>query len=264
MPPHLHPIALIAALPQEAGPLLRRLRARRLRNFSFPAWEFRTTIIRGLVALGGMGAAAALAVAEELLPRYAPGALLSVGFAGALTPDLRVGDLVVGEAFYRLGSAGGPERLPDPPAFRAVAPLVASLRLAGLAAWAGACLEPPALLPKQVLRDPAAGLSCPVVDLESAPLAALAAARGLPFLALRAVSDLAHEEMPPFIAQAVAKSRAPTLRDAARWLREDPRRLSVLLGLWRQSWRAARRLAKGVGVALEMVGNSGGGPPVLS
>ncbi len=254
MPPALRPIALIASLPQEVGPLLRRLRARRLLAFPFPAWEFRTGRLRGLVALAGMGAEAALAVAEELLPRYAPGALLSVGFAGALTPDLRLGDLVVGEAFYRLGSAGGPERLPGPPAFRAVAPLVASLRLAGLAAWAGACLGPPALLPKQVLRDLAAGLSCPVVDLESASLAELAATRGLPFLALRAVSDPAHEEMPPFIAQAVAKSRPPTLRDAARWLRADPRRLPVLLRLGRQSFRAARRLAKGVGVALEMAG----------
>jgi hypothetical protein len=165
-----------------------------------------------------------------------------------------VGDLVVGEAFYRVGNAAGLEEIPAPPAFLALDPLLASLHAAKLTAWKGACLAPPALMPKQLLRACAAALPCPIVDLESTALAELAAVRRLPFLALRAISDAAHQEMPPFIAQAVAGSRVPTFRDAARWLREDPRRLPVLVRLWHQSFRAARRLARGLGVALEMAG----------
>lgn len=251
MPPSQQPVALIAALPQEVGPFRRRFRARRVQGFPFPAWEFRTATALGLITLAGMGAEAALQVAEKLLKQSAPAALLSIGFAGALTPDLQVGDLVVGEAFYRVGKAGGLEEVPPPPAFRALEPLLGSLRLAGLRACKGACLAPPALMPKQLLRTCAAALPCPVVDLESAPLADLAAARGLPFLALRAISDAASEEMPPFIAQAVAGSRVPTLRDAARWLKEDPCRLPVLVRLWHQSFRAARSLTRGLTVVLE-------------
>lgn len=252
MPPSPHPIALIAALPQEVGPFLRRFRARRVQGFPFPAWEFRTTTVRGLVALAGMGAAAALKVAEKLLKQLSPGALLSIGFGGALTPDLRVGDLVVGEALYRVGHAGGLEEVPPPPAFLELEPLLTSLRAARLRACTGALLAPPALMPKQLLLTAVTGLTNPIVDLESAPLAELAAARGLPFLALRAVSDAAEEEMPPFIAQAVAASRAPTFRDAAVWLKENPCRLPVLVRLWYQSLRAACRLAHGLRVALEM------------
>ncbi|MEJ5328543.1 MAG: hypothetical protein WHT07_00120 [Desulfobaccales bacterium] len=254
MPPNQQLIALIAALPQEVGPLLRRLRARHLQGFPFPAWKFHSATSRGLVAVAGMGGAAALKVAEKLLEQSLPAALLSIGFAGALTPDLRVGDLVVGEAFYRVEHSGKLAEVPAPPAFRALEPLLASLHTAKLTAWKGACLAPPALMPKQLLRTCAAALPCPIVDLESTALAELAAVRRLHFLALRAISDAAHQEMPPFIAQAVAASRIPTFRDAARWLREDPQRLPVLVRLWHQSFRAARSLARGLAVVLEKAG----------
>jgi len=252
MPRNLPVLALIASLPQEVGPLVRRIRARRLPGLPFPAWEFRTGAVRGIVALAGMGARGALAVSAALLERQSLTALWSVGFAGALSPAAAVGDLVIGEAFYRVGAAGELRESMAPVPFIAVRSLLARLRAAGVPARMGACLSPAALTPKSLLRPHAARLPCPILDLESAALAELAAARGLPFLALRAVSDAAGEEMPDFIAQAVAESRPPTFRDALGWLKEDPRRLPVLVRLWRQSFRAARRLARGLAVALEM------------
>ena len=52
-------ILLLAALPQEVRPFLRQTRARRRRGLPWPAWEFAAGAVRGLLALSGMGQAAA-------------------------------------------------------------------------------------------------------------------------------------------------------------------------------------------------------------
>ncbi len=47
-----------------------------------------------VVAVGGIGREAASRAAEALVARYSPSVLVSAGIAGALTPKLKVGDVV--------------------------------------------------------------------------------------------------------------------------------------------------------------------------
>jgi adenosylhomocysteine nucleosidase len=132
------------------------------------------------IHVSGMGAAAAGRTGAAVTARPLR-ALVSAGFCGALSPDLRVGDLVApdevrdeatGERF-----APDPEMLAAAPGARGT--LVSAARLA---------------------RTPAdrARLEGLAVDMESAALARASRAAGVPFLALRAVTDETRHRLPDF------------------------------------------------------------------
>ena len=101
----------MAALPLEVRPFLRRVKGKARRDLGLPAWEWEAG--SAVVALSGMGEAAARRAGETLLGRCRPELLVSLGFGGALTPGLAAGDLVLGETFWRYNpdtreTQGGP------------------------------------------------------------------------------------------------------------------------------------------------------------
>ena len=189
--------------------------------------------LRGLVRPGlevhvtGMGAAAARRAAGPLLAR-APRALVAAGFCGALDPALAVGDLIAAERVVD-GEAG--EAFPADPRLLAAAPgrrgtLVSAARLAR---------TPPER----------AGLRGTAVDLESAALARAAAEAGVPFLALRAVTDTVAHRMPDFGRIADDDGRLRPGRAVAHFL-AHPAELPGLLRLGPAARRAGRSLRAGV------------------
>ena len=99
--------ALLAALPQEVRPFLRLVRARLLSQGALPVWTFDFAGRTGVAALTGMGASRAAGAAASLLEHYQPRAIISVGFGGAVTPELPPGSLVLGETFWRYEPATG-------------------------------------------------------------------------------------------------------------------------------------------------------------
>ena len=132
------------------------------------------------VHLSGMGAAAAERTASSLVDA-APAAVISAGFCGALADDLRVGDLVVAQEVLdeRTGDrfAADAHLLEAAPGRRGV--IVSAERIA---------------------RTPSdrARLDGLAVDLESAAIARVARAAGIPFIALRAVTDERRHRLPDF------------------------------------------------------------------
>ncbi|MBI3092602.1 MAG: hypothetical protein HYY96_18235, partial [Candidatus Tectomicrobia bacterium] len=78
---------------------------------------------RVLLVLTGVGPAAAAASAEAVLARWPISTLLSIGYAGALQPHLRVGDLIGVESVRRhsldAGPSGSPDDAPAPEKYRA-------------------------------------------------------------------------------------------------------------------------------------------------
>ncbi len=91
-------ILIMAALPQEVRPFLRRVQARPRRDLGLPAWDWESAAV--VVALSGMGGAAARRAGETLIGRCRPELLVSLGFGGALTPGLTAGDVVLGATFW--------------------------------------------------------------------------------------------------------------------------------------------------------------------
>ena len=132
------------------------------------------------VHVSGIGAGNAARTAAALAGE-APEALISAGFCGALVDDLHVGDLVAADVVVdeRTGDrfAADPHLLAAAPGRRGA--MVSAERIA---------------------RTPAdrARLDGLAVDMESAALARVAGEAGIPFLALRAVTDERHHRLPDF------------------------------------------------------------------
>ncbi|MDO9071588.1 MAG: hypothetical protein Q7V36_08740, partial [Deltaproteobacteria bacterium] len=240
-------ILIMAALPLEVRPFLRQVKARARRDLGLPAWNWEAGV--AVVALSGMGAAAARRAGETLVERCRPELLVSVGFGGALTPGLAAGDLVLGETFWHYSpdtrelKAG-----PQPVAPRPLPLLCAALKQAGLTTVTGSLVTTSRIIHKGRQGEPLAGLPRPVLDLETGALAELAAAQDLAFLSLRAITDGPAEEIPEFLQTAGDPGASLGVGAALRWLAADFRRFRDLLFLWRRSRGAARQLARALTV----------------
>jgi adenosylhomocysteine nucleosidase len=245
--------AILAALSQEVRPFLRRNQARRLAGVAQPTWEFPLRTGKGVVVLSGVGQDAAARALAFLLEHYEPQVFISLGFGGAVTPELSHGALVLGETVWRYEPESGEmEELTAPSSPVVIEDLVARLRAAGLPAFRGSVVTTPVIIHKASQGSFLTHLAHPVLDLETGAAVLGARARNLPFLALRAVTDTYEEEIPDFIRKAARQGTTPTAGTALAWLAADPRRLAALVSLWRRSRLAALRLAQALELVLEM------------
>ncbi len=255
-------VALLAALPSEVRPFLRRRGARRLGPAFLPWWLFSLGQVQGLLALTGMGGDAAARKVHFLCDRWHPKILISCGFGGAITPQLSPGDLVLGESLYSYDPSTH-HLTPIPldnllPAYGLR--LTAHLLKAGLPIFTGALVSTPTIIYKARHRSFLAHLSNPVLDLETAAVGRVAVERGLPLLSLRGITDGADEEIPEFIAQATVTGHPPGLRQALGWLAADPCRFLTLLRLWRRAACAAYRLSQALEIVIPLVLQPGSAP----
>lgn len=132
-------------------------------------------------ACGGHGGVLAERL-EQAITAERPAGLMSVGIAGGLDPSLAVGSLVVGTGVGALAAEAA-----------WAAWLSARLPEARMAPLAGVDVAVVSAAGKASLRQ-ATGAA--VVDMESHVVARIAAAHGLPFAVLRAVSDGAGDDLP--------------------------------------------------------------------
>ncbi len=154
---------------RELGPLLRGAAKREVNGVEL--YELPSA----LVAIGGIGRTAGARAADLVVREASPALLISAGLAGALTPSLKPGDMVrareiideaTGERYETIGGD---------------AVLVSALRVAGIKG-------------KQRL---AASYSASAVDMEGAAVARVAKLHGIPFMAVKAISDELGFPMPP-------------------------------------------------------------------
>ena len=165
-------LAMVAALEREVSPLVKGWnkvqREHEGRRFKF----FESGQI--VVVCGGIGAEAARRATEAVFALYQPTLILSVGFAGALDPTLKVGDIF---APSRVVDARDGSRT-EMPAGHGV--LVSAAGVAGV--------EQKAKL--------AESYGAQAVDMEAAAVARGAQARGVTFMAVKAISDESDFHMP--------------------------------------------------------------------
>lgn len=166
--------------------------------------------------------------------------VLVVGFAGALDPELVVGEVVVAETVR--GQDGPIEPPPDAnwrqrllAAGARAAPVASSLRLVS-----GADVR------AQYRRL----VQAAAVDLESAALARVSADRGLSYAVVRAITDGASETLPAALLRAERRDGSIDRSRVVRGALLCPWRIPSLLGLRRRARAAADNLARTVIAAL--------------
>ncbi len=130
------------------------------------------------IVCGGIGPQAARAAAQAVVSARRPDLLVSVGFAGALHPGLRSGDLV--EPAIVIAADTGKSY----PTRSGVGALISASHIADAAY-------------KSELH---AKFNGKAVDMEAAAVADVAAQNGIAFIALKAISDEAHVTLPDLTA----------------------------------------------------------------
>ena len=235
-------IELIAAMPQEINPLLRRIgNWERGRWGAFRCYRFQIANLNCLLIECGIGFKRAAQAAEALLKDTQPRLLVSFGVAGALETELQVGDVVyIGKACSL--EAGRPEK----------SLALASLSDAALQAAAKALkLQGAALVPgttltthgSQAVRLEPGELLHPVLEMETAAIAGVAVERGIPLLSLRSISDNPQEPLPFDIGDWYNGEANLVVGSMIRTFLLRPNILPRLFKLNRNTHRAAENLA---------------------
>jgi purine nucleoside phosphorylase len=177
----------------------------------------------------GMGPLLATSRLKQLIRHAQPQAVLLIGFAGGLNPELKAGQVV---QVTRLIRPGQPDRTlplgrPREPGASVV------------------CVDHPVcdVAGKRRLREETAA---DLVDMESYAVVSVAEAAGLEVRVLRAVSDAAHQALPPGLERWVDTRGRPRRLRAALSLMLKPHRLPATLALAGRTERAAQGLAQRV------------------
>lgn len=172
---------------------------------------------------------------ETVLENDEPRLVISAGYAGALRPDLRVGDLVLGENF------SAPALLDAARATLATQPLhVGGLTTQTTVAETAAA--------KSALHAATGALA---VEMETAWIADACARSGVPLLALRVISDAAGQSFPvPNAVLFDAVRQRPRYLALPAWLLLHPWRIAPFVGFVRGLGPARARLGRALGQLL--------------
>ena len=175
-------VAIIAALEHELRPLIKhwpQTKARHNgRDFIFYESAYAIAICSGIGPEPGRRAS------EAIIARYSPALLISAGIAGGLTPELKVGETIFPATVIDARDGSRHEtaiqnaRISTTPLAKTI--LVSSPKIAGAAQ-------------KHQLGKTYAAHA---VDMEGASVALAAEAHGIPFIAIKTISDELDFELP--------------------------------------------------------------------
>lgn len=202
------PVLVCFAVPQEARPFQKMARARNDVH----------------VLLTGIGERNAEHSVREALKAIGPRRVFSCGFAGALRPDLKIGDLVF--------------------AAEALTPAMTNhFRSLGARPVSFICSERVAITAeeKAALRSTT---NADAVEMESHIIADVCARAGIECMTLRTVSDTAQENLPLDFNTLMTEEKKLSIAKLAWAVLKAPQKIPALIRLGRNSAFAAARLAK--------------------
>jgi adenosylhomocysteine nucleosidase len=243
-------IGLIAAMPEECTPVLRLVRPYRNAGIGrFPGWRFTVGCHEIRLIRSGMGIGHAAEATAALIAAHRPALLVSFGFGGAVKQGLATGDVVLATRLFRceagnLRHLDGPDRELTEQAREALAnhgaPLTFQLRR-------GEFITTDRIENKRelsALLGP--DMENPLLEMETAAVAQVAAAAEIPLIAVRAVSDNAAEELGFTIADFTDGTMNVSIPRVLATLARKPGILPQLLRLSRNSRMAGKNLAAGI------------------
>jgi adenosylhomocysteine nucleosidase len=198
-----------------------------------------------LLVQTGMGKERAENATQFILERYPVTAIISLGFAGALTPELKIGDVVVCSTLHCAPSLEQEEQGVEP-----CAPDANLLSLASQGSGdraIGFCLGSGVTVSQldsstQKMQELSETFHAHIVDMESYWIARIALARQIPFIAIRSVSDTIQDSVKPFD-QVLASDGKLLWKKAVLCFLLHPQYLMNVFTLFRNTRPAKRNLA---------------------
>ncbi|HTD24263.1 MAG TPA: hypothetical protein VK738_16510 [Terriglobales bacterium] len=166
-------LAIIAALQREIAPIIHGWKHRDVEHGGKTLRFYESE--KAVLVCGGIGASAAHLAAEAAVNTYHPEALVSAGLAGSLTSGVKVGEAFLAANVIDAASGKGYSTGPG------IRILVTANKILG----------------SEEKRALAQRFAAHAVDMEAAAVAEVAAQAGLPFFAVKAISDELEFPMPP-------------------------------------------------------------------
>jgi adenosylhomocysteine nucleosidase len=247
-------VGVVAALPEEVAPLVRRSCApRKIRIADRDGYLCMFGPVQVMILITGDGRERARVGIRALLDRFKPDGVLGIGVAGGLSAGLAPGAVLASREVVCDGARLAPAdprwldlatRHPD------VVPgtLVTTKRiLTGAEA-------------KSALRATLTDEPC-AVDLESGVFAMEATERGVPYLVLRAIQDTAEESLPRFLEGCEREDGSIDRRKVVASALTRPVRLVALAKMAGRLRFCARRLCDPAESVIGAKGSAEGPPP---
>lgn len=239
-------VGLVAAMSMESKALLRHIRgASRFPAAPFRGVRFHFPDRECLLVTSGMGVSRATQAARCLLGTAKLQLLISFGIAGAVEPDLQIGDVVVAGNSYLLMEKGLPGNLHPLASLSEAAWSAAAQALQG----EGADLSRGTVLTTrgaQVVLKKAGEMPHPVLDMETSGIAQAAIEAGIPLLSLRAISDGPRAPLPLDLAAAMDEDYQFRIGRMVKMVIQHPGIISKGLTMMQNSRKAAENAALGL------------------
>jgi adenosylhomocysteine nucleosidase len=248
-------IALIAAMPEEIKPLLRRVGSytrEELGGVAACRFAIGTRNIRLIES--GMGPERSDVATRALIAATKPDLIIDFGFCGSVIAGAAAGDIVVAERVlsFHGGSFQEREGLAAGLTKDAIRLLVEKCREKAFQVSAGTFITAAEITGKRELVGLLpAGIVNPVLEMETAAVAQVAAEANVPLLALRSVSDGAGEELGFTIEEFTDREMNVRVSKVLLTVAKKPWIVPQLLRLARNAKIAGENLATAMLVLLE-------------
>ncbi len=246
-------VLVLAAFREEVSLFLRRgrfeARQRHGETRAYYARQVGPTASEVAVVVSGAGVARARAAADWALREFKPKAVVSIGFGGACKDGLLAGDIVIGTEVTRLEGAPfswDAEAIATPlkPDAALLATVRKALETAGVDFHLGRIITLPSVAKTSAMkRWLGEALVAAAVDMESYAVAQASANAGVPFIAARAVIDVAGAGLPAFVSTINSSLGVRNAGPALKSILRSPGDIALLPGLARSFMRARRSVA---------------------
>ncbi len=236
-------IGIIVAMPEEIKPLLRGVHSVTKETLGiFPLHRFTQHNRQFALIESGIGADRALAAAQTLTEGLNPELIISMGFGGGISPELKVGDIVIGKRFFVhqgncMTEEIGVRLVPVPVA------VTNSPKCSGFSIAEGTIISTAGVQAKTVIaRQIPEGVKRAVVDMETCSIIRFATLSRTPFMTIRCISDDFNEELGFSIDEFMDSSMQVSVGKVLFTVIRKPWIIPQLYRLYRNSDRAGKNL----------------------
>lgn len=241
-------IGLVAAMAQESEGILRYLKQWDLAAYgSYHGFQFRLMERDCYVITSGMGIKRAAIAARALVEAIHPQLLVTYGIAGAVNPDLNIGDVVISENACLLENGqpgpGQPLASLSEAAWKAAAQ---ALEPEGVGLYHGTAITTHG---SQVVLPQEEPFSNAVLEMETMGIYPVAAEKGIPLLSIRSISDGPRAPIPVNLAEVLDENENLRVGKMLKMVLRRPQIISQGMRMLKNS-RRATELAAGAVVAI--------------